>query len=169
MTNNSMDGFVAAQPSYNPMDRICQRLNNNQSSGQLVSEFTGKSVSGGFVTSGVKVLHDGPRSKVFVSAFHIPNHNDNTVHHFKLDFRKVIRQNQDSLWEYAAFKSIDSSDSINALAHFITEQSSLLGIPIESGRIYQAITAQADITPEDVQQFVLDAISGDKTIISRVA
>lgn len=165
---NPIEGIYASHtPTNNPIDSIERRLNNGWSVDKIVSNFTGHTVAGGFITSGIKVLHDGPRSKTFVSAFHIPNKNDNTIHHFKVDFRKVIRQDQNSPWTHAEFMSINEPDALVGLVEFIKEQTTLVGIEINNNALYQAITIKGSVSAEEIQQFVKDAMTGDKTVVEK--
>lgn len=154
---------------FNPMDQITNMLNAGLGSADICSDFTARAISDGFASSGLKVIHDGPRSKIFVSALHIPNQNDGTSHHFKIEFAKFKRENKDSPWFKVNLESIDQKSAIDNLLDFLKQQTSLVGVKIEDGKQYQAIAMdnKRSVTIAEVQEFVSDALSGEKSVVEK--
>lgn len=155
--------------NHNAMDQVASMLNAGLDTVDICSDFTARAVSDGFASSGLKAIHDGPRAKIFVSALHIPNRADGTSHHFKLDFAKFKRKDKDSAWEKVQLETIDEQAAIDNLIDFIKQQSALIGIEIEAGKAYQAISLDKKpfVRLEEVQQFVTDALSGDKAVVEK--
>lgn len=154
---------------YDPMLQIANMLNAGLGIHEICSDFTARAVSNGFATSGIKPIHDGPRLKIFVSALHIPNKETGLSHHFKLEFAKFKRNDKNSPWEKVGLQTIDNKETIDNLFDFIKQQSALIGVKIEDGKQYQAITVnnKLGITIEQVQEFVADALSGEKAVIEK--
>lgn len=151
------------------MDQIANMLNAGLDIPEICSDFTARAVSDGFASSGIKPIHDGPRSKIFVSALHIPNKETGSSHHFKLDFAKFKRTDKDSPWVKVNLETIDKKEAIDNLFDFIKQQSALIGVKIENGKQYQAIAvnSKSGITIEQVQEFVADALSGEKAVVEK--
>lgn len=156
-------------PRYNPVDQIKNMLDAGLGVPEICSDFTARAVSDGFATSGIKAIHDGPRSKIFASALHIPNQGTGVSHHFKLDLAKFTRQNKDSLWKRVDFQTIDSKEAVDNLTQFLKEQAAVVGVKIEENKQYQAIAVANNfgITVDEVQAFVTDALSGDKAVVEK--
>ncbi len=154
---------------YNPMDQIANMLNAGLGVQDICSDFTARAVSDGFATSGLKAIHDGPRAKIFVSALHIPDKNNGTSHHFKLDIAKFTRPNKDTPWKRVVFQAIDQKETVDQLMTFLREQATLVGVKIEDNKQYQAIAVsnKFGVTIEKVQAFVADALSGDKAVVEK--
>ena len=157
------------QIRYNPLDQIASMLDAGLESVDICSDFTARAVADGFASSGLKAIQDGPRAKIFVSALHIPNQTDGKSHHFKIDFIKLTRPNKDTQWQRVDFKTIDKKEAVDQLMQFLNEQASLVGIKIENNKQYQAIALnnKLGITLEKVQEFVADALSGEKAVVEK--
>lgn len=165
----SLSAKAWQNPKYNPMDQIENMLNAGLGVPEICSDFTARAVSDGFATSGIKAIHDGPRSKIFASALHIPNHETGVSHHFKLDLAKFTRSNKDTPWQRVHFQTIDNKEAVDNLMQFLKEQAAVVGVKIEDNKQYQAIAVENKfgITIEKVQSFVADALSGDKTVVEK--
>jgi len=150
---------------FDPAQDIPLKLNLGVTAGQISSNFTGRKVSDNFITSGLRVIHDGLRSKIFVIALHIPDSNTQKVHHFKINFYKFSRPNKNTQWQSVDFKSIDDPKAIENLHKFITEQSTLVGLPIDQSDIYRVIGVSGSVDIDAIERFLQDALSGGKVVV----
>ena len=150
---------------FDPAQDIPLKLNLGMTAGQISSNFTGRKVSSNFITSGLRAIHDGPRSKIFVIALHIPDSNTHKVHHFKINFYKFKRPNNDTPWQSVDFKSIDDPKAIENLYKFIAEQSTLVGLPVDQSDVYRVIGVSDSIDTGKIEKFVQDALSSGKVVV----
>ena len=161
--------MILRQVANDPMLQVDRMLNAGLDTPDICSNFTARATTKGFAMSGLKAIHDGPRSKIFVSALHIPNKENGTSHHFKFDIAKFTRPNKDTPWQRSSFQTINEKEVVERLMEFLKEQASLIGIEIEESKQYQAIVVnnKLGVTIEQVQAFVADALSGEKAVVEK--
>lgn len=83
-------------------------------------------VKGGFLSSRLYFLHDGPRKKTLSTALHIPNRSTGEIHHYVVDFFCFKRKKNTSPWTLEPVDRLDESE-LEKLKEFFNEQDELVG------------------------------------------
>lgn len=154
----------------NPKNKILLYLNSGMSAENIVSDYTAQKVSGDFVNSGIKLILNNPKTKIFVTALHIPDRNTGKIHHFKIDFYKFKRQNKETGWEFVQIDSIDGGadpNAINKLHEFIVEQSKVADLPLSDYSQYDVIKSSGKISAKDLEEYINQATNEDTVLIQK--
>lgn len=83
-------------------------------------------VKGGFLSSRLYFLHNGPRVKTLATALHIPNIKTRTISHYVVDLFRFKRKNKNTPWTLELVDRLDK-DELDKLKEFLDAQDELVG------------------------------------------
>jgi len=115
------------------------------------STFDAKKVSGGFISSEVFLLHDGPLKKTLITAFHIPN-KEGKIHHYDIHLARFRRKNKENRWTHEFVDNLRDSE-VEKLKEFLSNQDLFLG-KVPNKRFIKVLSSDSPTVLENLQDFL---------------
>lgn len=120
----------------------------NSGANLLNDNYDAQIVSGGFVSSRLFYLHDGPKKKILATAFHIPDKDTGMVHHYDLKIFEFQKRDKQTPWTLKNPCNNLRDQEVIKLREFIDQQDQFVGKkPIK--KFYKTFASDSEVSLQE--------------------